>query len=137
MNRSSAGLRTLVHALGVSGFIAGAGLMVYCLSAAPTVLWGDDAELQRIAITGEARAIGQSSAASHLLWQAVAMGFVRSTTRLPVDAAGLVTLGSSIAGALALVPIEASAGQIAVRAGFSLRSSDVAGVVTRFQSEVE
>ena len=129
MNRSSAGLRTLVHALGVSGFIAGAGLIVYCLSAAPTVLWGDDAELQRIAITGEARAIGQSSAASHLLWQAVAMGFVRSTTWLPVDVAGRVTLVSSIAGALALVPIGASAGLIAVRAGFSLRRSDVAGVV--------
>jgi Protein of unknown function (DUF2723) len=129
MNRSSASLRTLVHALGVSGFIAGAGLIVYCLSAAPTVLWGDDAELQRIAITGEARAIGQSSAASHLLWQAVAMGFVRSTTWLPVDAAGRVTLVSSIAGALALVPIGAAAGLIAVRAGFSGRAGDVAGVV--------
>ena len=129
MNRSSASSRTLVHALGVSGFIAGAGLIVYCLSAAPTVLWGDDAELQRIAITGESRAIGQSSAASHLLWQAVAIGFVRSTTWLPVDAAGRVTLVSAFAAALALVPVGASAGLIAVRAGFSRRGSDVAGIV--------
>ena len=104
-------------------------LACFGVSAAPTVLWGDDAELQRIAITGEARAIGQSSAASHLLWQAVAMGFVRSTTWLPVDAAGRVTLVSSIAGALSLVPIGSSAGLIAVRAGFSRRASDVAGVV--------
>ncbi|NBT04902.1 MAG: hypothetical protein EBS94_16055 [Proteobacteria bacterium] len=75
----------------MAGLIAGAGLILYLLSAAPTVLWGDDAELQRIAITGEARAIGQSSAASHLLWQAVAMGFVRSTTWLPVDTLLLAT----------------------------------------------
>ena len=80
----------------------GVFIALYVLSAAPTVLWGDDAELQRIAITGEARAIGQSSATSHLLWQAVAMGFVRATTWLPVDQAGRVTLVSSIAGALAL-----------------------------------
>ena len=103
-------------------------LFLYLISAAPTILWGDDAELQRIAITGEARLIGQSSAASHLLWQAVAMGFVRSTTWLPVDAAGRVTLVSALAGALALVPVGASAGLIAVRAGFGRRSSDVAGV---------
>ena len=103
--------------------------MVLLASAAPTVPWGDDAELQRIAITGEARAIVQSSAASHLLWQAVAMGFLRATTWLPVDAAGRVTLVSSIAGALSLVRIGASAGLIAVRAGFSLRARDVAGVV--------
>jgi len=57
------------------------------------------------------------------------MGFVRSTTWLPVDAAGRVTLVSSIAGALALVPIGAAAGLIAVRAGFSGRAGDVAGVV--------
>ena len=112
-----------------SNFGIAALLFLYFLSAAPTVLWGNDVEFQRIAITGEARAIGQSSAASHLLWQPVAMGFVRSTTWLPVDAAGRVTLVSSIAGALTLVPIGASAGLIAVRAGFSRRASDVAGVV--------
>ena len=118
-----------MHALGVSGATAAAGLILYCLSAAPTVLWGDDAELQRIAITGEARAIGQSSAASHLLWQAVAMGFVRATTWLPMDAAGRVTLVSALAAALALVPVGASAGLIAVRAGLSRRAIDSATVV--------
>ena len=104
-------------------------LVFYGLSAAPTLLWGDDAELQRIAITGEARAIGQSSAASHLLWQTVAMTFVRVTAWLPVDAAGRVTLVSSIAAALALIPVGASAGLIGVRAGLSRRASEIATVV--------
>ena len=57
------------------------------------------------------------------------MTFVRVTAWLPVDASGRVTLVSSIAAALALVPIGASAGLIALRAGFSLRARDVAGVV--------
>ncbi|HEV2123773.1 MAG TPA: hypothetical protein VGW38_13500, partial [Chloroflexota bacterium] len=48
------------------------GAALYITSLAPSVLWGDDAELQRIVVTGEARAIGQSSRASHLLWLAIA-----------------------------------------------------------------
>jgi hypothetical protein len=83
--------------------VAGLALALYLLTLAPTVLWGDDAELQRIVVTGEARTIGQSSAASHLLWLALARPFVRATGLLPLDAAGRTSLLSALTGALALV----------------------------------
>jgi hypothetical protein len=83
--------------------LAGAlGLLLYLSTMAPTVLWGDDAELQRIITTGEQRTVGQSSAASHLLWLALATPFVRATGWLPLDAAGRTTLVSALAGAGAL-----------------------------------
>ncbi|MBI3970094.1 MAG: DUF2723 domain-containing protein [Chloroflexi bacterium] len=88
-------------------------LAFYAATAAPTVLWGDDAELQRIVVTGEARAIGQSSRASHLLWLAVTSLFVRVSAWLPLDPAGRATLVSAISAALALPFIYAAATELA------------------------
>ena len=103
--------------------------VVYIATAAPTVLWGDDAELQRIAITGEARVVGQSSIASHLLWQLVASTFVRWAWWLPVDQAGRVTLVSSVAAALAVIPLAAAIWDLAGRSGLELRARVVGTVV--------
>lgn len=107
-----------------------AGLVpVFLVSAAPTLLWGDDAELQRIAITGEARAIGQSSAASHLLWQIVASAFVRWTTWLPLDEAGRVTLVSAIAASLAIIPLALTIRDLGRQVGLGTRASAIGSVV--------
>ncbi|MBU6150046.1 MAG: DUF2723 domain-containing protein, partial [Chloroflexi bacterium] len=106
-----------------------AGVLFYGLSAAPTLLWGDDAELQRIAVTGEARVVGQSSIASHLLWQLVASTFVRWTAWLPVDQAGRVTLVSAIFATLALVPVFLLCSIIADRVGLHSRGAEVAAAV--------
>jgi hypothetical protein len=95
------------------------GLELFAVSAAPSLLWGDDAELQRIAITGETRAIGQSSAASHLLWQVIASAFVRWTTWLPIDAAGRVTLVSAVAASAATVPVALTIRDVGRLAGLS------------------
>ena len=100
----------------------------YMMSSAPTVLWGDDAELQRIAITGEARVVGQSSVASHLLWQAVALWFVRVTTWFPVDAAGRVTLVSALAASASLLPVAAAIRVVGLRAGLGTVALGVAAV---------
>src|SRR5438067_6474646 len=81
-------------------FVAGA--LLYVVTMAPTVLWGDDAELQRIVVTREPRVIGQSSGASHLLWLAVTSGIVRGSSWLPLDPAGRATLVTALFGALAL-----------------------------------
>ena len=89
------------------------GLTLYCATVAPTVLWGDDAELQRIVLTGEQRALGQSGAASHLLWLAVTRGFVSATGWLPLDAAGRTNLVSALAGALALPFVYGAAAEVA------------------------
>src|SRR3954454_5347871 len=79
-----------------------AGVALYVATMAPTVLWGDDAELQRIVVTGEPRVIGQSSGASHLLWLVLASAVVRSTSWLPLDPAGRTTLLTALFGAVAL-----------------------------------
>lgn len=50
-------------------------LCLYVLTLAPTVLWGDDAELQRLAFTGGTPAAGRS----YPLWLTIAHGF----THLP------------------------------------------------------
>ncbi len=89
------------------------GLVLYGATLAPTVLWGDDAELQRIVVTGEARAIGQSSRASHLLWLAIAAGLVRHTSWLPLDAAGRTNLVTALFGALTLPFIYLAAARLA------------------------
>ncbi|HEU5318398.1 MAG TPA: DUF2723 domain-containing protein [Chloroflexota bacterium] len=78
------------------------GLALYLVSMAPTVLWGDDAELQRIVITGEQRTIGQSGEASHLLWLWTARAFVLATSSLPLDAAGRTNLVSALFGTVTL-----------------------------------
>ena len=72
-------------------------LVLYSTTLAPTVLWGDDAELQRIVVTGEQRTIGQSSPASHLLWLTLASWFVR-VSMVPDDIAGRgeLRLGRSV-----------------------------------------
>ena len=72
--------------------VAGFALALYLVTMAPTVLWGDDAELQRIVVTGEARTIGQSSAASYLLWLALTRPFVQATAVVPLDPAGRTSL---------------------------------------------
>jgi hypothetical protein len=82
--------------------VAACGLALYLVTMAPTVLWGDDAELQRIVLTGEARTVGQSSRASHLLWLVLTRSFVGTTAWLPLDAAGRTTLVSALAGGTAL-----------------------------------
>src|SRR5438067_11959315 len=81
-------------------FVAGA--LLYVVTMAPTLLWGDDAELQRIVVTGEPRVIGQSSSASHLLWLALASRIVPATPWLPLDPAGRATLITALFGAVAL-----------------------------------
>ncbi len=77
-------------------------LVLYSTSLAPTVLWGDDAELQRIVVTGEQRTIGQSSPASHLLWLTLASWFVRAST-VPGDLAGRVNFVSALCAALTVL----------------------------------
>jgi hypothetical protein len=101
----------------------------YATSAAPSLLWGDDAELQRIAITGETRAVGQSSAASHMLWQVIASAFVRWTTWLPIDAAGRVTLVSALAAALTIIPLASVIRDLAERSGLGPRGRDAGTIV--------
>ena len=90
------------------------GLALYLASVAPTVLWGDDAELQRIVLTGEQRTIGQSGEASHLLWLWLARGFVGATGWVPLDAAGRTNLVSALFGA-ATLPLMYGAGVELVR----------------------
>lgn len=90
-----------------------AGLALYVATLAPTLLWGDDAELQRIVQTGEPRTLGQSSAASHLLWLAIARLFVRATGWLPLDAAGRADLVSALFAAMAVAGICAAAAELA------------------------
>ena len=77
-------------------------LVLYSITLAPTVLWGDDAELQRIVVTGEQRTIGQSSPASHLLWLTLASWFVRVST-VPGDLAGRVNFVSALCAALTVL----------------------------------
>ena len=103
--------------------------LFYAVSAAPSLLWGDDAELQRIAVTGEARAVGQSSIASHLLWQFVASTFVRWTAWLPFDQAGRVTLVSACAASIAIIPLALAIRELAVRSGLRARAADSATIV--------
>jgi hypothetical protein len=104
-------------------------LVFFTYTAAPSLLWGDDAELQRIAITGEARTVGQSSAASHLLWQVIASAFVRVTWWLPVDEAGRVTLVSSIAAALTLLPLVATVASLSLATGLGRSGVALASTV--------
>ncbi|HET7770997.1 MAG TPA: DUF2723 domain-containing protein [Chloroflexota bacterium] len=101
------------------------GLALYCATVAPTVLWGDDAELQRIVLTGEQRTLGQSGAASHLLWLAVTRAFVATSGWLPFDAAGRTNLVSALAGAVALPFIYGAAAEVARAVG---RSATVSGL---------
>lgn len=103
------------------------GLALYCLTLAPTVLWGDDAELQRIVVTGEPRVVGQSGGASHLLWLGIARAFVASTGWLPLDLAGRTTLVSALGAALALGAVYRAACQLAAPV---VRHPWAAGVAT-------
>ena len=120
-----------MHPRIVLGFLA-ALPVISLASAAPSLLWGDDAELQRIAVTGEARAIGQSSAASHLLWQIVASAFVRWTAWLPLDEAGRVTLVSAIAASLVIIPLALAIRDISGQVGLGPRAAAVGAVVGAF-----
>ncbi|MBU6152359.1 MAG: DUF2723 domain-containing protein, partial [Chloroflexi bacterium] len=120
-----------MHPRIVLGFLA-ALPVISLASAAPSLLWGDDAELQRIAVTGEARAIGQSSAASHLLWQIVASAFVRWTAWLPLDEAGRVTLVSAIAASLVIIPLALAIRDISGQVGLGPRAAAVGSVVGAF-----
>ena len=90
-------------------------LVLYSTTLAPTVLWGDDAELQRIVVTGEQRTIGQSSPASHLLWLTLASWFVRVST-VPGDIAGRVNFFSALCAALTALFVYLATAAIARRA---------------------
>ena len=69
--------------------------LLYWFTLAPTVLWGDDAELQRLAFTGESG----SGLRNYPLWQLAA----RQITRLPLgDIAKGANLTSAIFAALTI-----------------------------------
>jgi len=79
----------------VAAALAGAGLLLYVITLAPTVTWGDDATLQLAAVQGRL----QASAGSHPAWVLLAHLF----TKLPVgDLAYRVNLASAFAAALTL-----------------------------------
>lgn len=116
MHRSLAHLRALPSLAGSSTaavLVGLAGLALYVTTLAPTLLWGDDAELQRIVQTGEPRTLGQSSAASHLLWLALARRFVAATGWLPLDPAGRTNLVSALCAAAALPFVSLAASELA------------------------
>ncbi len=75
--------------------IGWAGLLLYLVTLAPTLTWGDDATLQLAAVQGRF----QASAGSHPAWVLLAHLF----TKLPVgDLAYRVNLASAFAAALTL-----------------------------------
>ncbi len=99
-------------------------LALYSATLAPTVLWGDDAELQRIVVTGEQRTIGQSSPASHLLWLTLASWFVRIST-VPGDLAGRVNFVSALSAALTVSFVYLATAAIARQASSRRRQSNI------------
>ena len=104
------------------------GLVLYCATVAPTVLWGDDAELQRIVVTGEHRTLGQSGEASHLLWLGLTRFFVGMTGWLPLDQAGRANLVSALSGAAALPFVYSAAYELALALRHDARRARIAGV---------
>ena len=69
--------------------------VLYLVTLAPTVLWGDDAELQRLAFTGG----GEVGARAHPLWVAIGRQFVH----LPFgDVAWRANLLSAVSAAIAV-----------------------------------
>jgi hypothetical protein len=79
----------------LAAVVGGAGLLLYVITLAPTLTWGDDATLQLAAVQGRF----QASAGSHPAWVLLAHLF----TRLPVgDLAYRVNLASAFAAALTL-----------------------------------
>jgi hypothetical protein len=106
--------------------VLAAGVALYLFTMAPTVLWGDDAELQRIVVTGEPRVTGQSSGASHLLWLAIARPFVRWSAWLPLDSAGRTTLITALFGAVALALVFAAARELARSLGLPATAAGLA-----------
>ena len=99
-------------------------LVLYSITLAPTVLWGDDAELQRIVVTGEQRTIGQSSPASHLLWLTLASWFVRVST-VPGDLAGRVNFVSALCAALTVLFVYLATTAIARQTSSRRRQSSI------------
>ena len=104
-------------------------MALYCATVAPTVLWGDDAELQRIVVTGEQRTLGQSGAASHLLWLWVTRVFVSLTGWMPLDAAGRTNLVSALAAAVALPFVYGAAAEVARVVGRHATAAGAAAAV--------
>lgn len=81
-----------------AGLVALLAFLLYTLTLAPTVLWGDDAELQRLAILNQPG----SGARSYWLWTSIAHPF----TKLPFgDLAWRVNVSSAVfaAGTVAAV----------------------------------
>ena len=99
-------------------------LALYSATLAPTVLWGDDAELQRIVVTGEPRTIGQSSPASHLLWLTLASWYVR-VSPVPSDLAGRVNVVSALWAALTVLFVYLAAAETARRASCRQRQTSL------------
>ena len=88
MNRREL-LTLALHSLAISGGV----LLLYLATLAPTVLWGDDAEFQRLAFTGRVGA----GVRSYPLWVAVAHSLSRW---LPAEAAWSANLVSALCAAL-------------------------------------
>ena len=78
-----------------AGLILSLGFMLYVSTLAPTVLWGDDAELQRLAWSGGETNPGRG----HSLWLVIARAFDALPWGDPARRANLV---SAVFGALTL-----------------------------------
>lgn len=91
MQQKNSFRKTIFYAILVTLFT----LMLYLLTLAPTVLWGDDAELQRLAILRDSG----SGVRSYWLWGSIAHLF----TKLPFgDLAWRVNLSSAVFAALTI-----------------------------------
>ncbi len=113
--------KPLLLALAV-GFAAFA---LYLATLAPTMLWGDDAELQRLTFTGGAT----SGAHAHPLWVWIANAFAR----LPIgDVAWRANLISAVFGAIAVLLVCASAWVLTRSAVAAALSAGALGVSHTF-----
>lgn len=94
---------------------------LYLFTLAPTVLWGDDAYFQRVALTGELRPDG----GGHWLWLQLAALFVK----LPWgDVAYRVNLLSAVAAAATLFILYAAGRQAGLRSEGAVIAVSVLGV---------
>jgi hypothetical protein len=99
-------LRIPIHARDAL-LLALLALTLYTLTLAPTVLWSDDARLQRAAVEGDLH----SSAGSHPLWVLIAHLF----SKVPLgDAAGRVNMVSAVFAAATIGVVRLVLGEVGV-----------------------